>query len=186
MAGHTAALIDRLVQFVIGFVLPGGVVLFAGATGSDTVRSWFTGAQNGPTFVGFAFVILGALAVGFVVTALRYCVFEQLPLRWSGPLVAPPPDLNEAQRAQHLDTYCDLRRNHYDHYLVGSNLAVALPLGVALWKGLSPVAISWGSFITVAGLAGLSAVALCAGALSAIRRYDRKRIALVGERAPAA
>jgi len=186
MSTHTEALIDRLIQYLVGHVLPGGVVLFAIATGNPTVSAWFAGAQNGPTVMGFAFVILGALAVGFVVSALRYCVFEVLPLKWTCALVAAPPDLNEAQRATHDATYRDLRRNHYGHYLAGANLSIALPIGVALWKGLSPVPISWWAFSTVAILMAVSSVALAVGACSAIQRYDRKRIALIGERATAA
>lgn len=179
MDDRSSALTDRLVQAVMAFIVPGGVVLFAVATGSETVRAWFAGASSGPTLAGFAFVMIGALALGFVLTAVRFCVFEVI--RWGGrPLVPPAPALNESKRAECAALYLDLRRNHYDHYLASANLAVALPIGLALWKGLAAEPISWSAFLTMTGLVTIATVALAIGALNAIERYQRKRIDLVG------
>ena len=179
MADHTAALIDRLVQFVVGFIVPGGVVLFACATGSDTVRGWFEGAQNGPTFVGFAFVLLGALALGLVVMAIRFCVFEVIP--WTGrPIVPAPTPINEAARAQHVETYADLRRSHYDFYLAGANLSVAIPFGIVIWKLVASDPITWAHLLGVGGAGVVASLALAVGAIEAITRYDAKRLRLVG------
>lgn len=181
MQEHTSALIDRLIQFVLGYVVPGGVVLFALSTGSETVRAWFAGAQSGPTLVGFAFVLLGALALGFVVTAIRFCLFEVVELPWVGcTLVEPPAKIDEASRAAHAHTYADLRRSFYDMYLAGANLAVAIPASAVLWKIVCPDPISWGLLLGVWSSAAVSSVALSVGACRAIERYDEKRLRLLG------
>ncbi|MGE3509767.1 MAG: hypothetical protein AB7N65_12880 [Vicinamibacterales bacterium] len=179
MDERSSALTDRLIQGVMAYVVPGGVVLFAVATGSETVQRWFAGASSGPTLAGFAFVLTGALALGFVLNAVRYCIFEEIP--WFGRrLVEPTPPLNETKRTDCAAAYRDLRRSHYDHYLGAANLAVALPIGLALWKGLDTSGINWPSLITMSVLVAAATIALGVAAVSAITRYNRKRIDLVG------
>jgi len=174
MQDHTAALIDRLIQFLIAFVLPGGVVLFACAIGSETVRTWFAGAQSGPTLVGFAFVMLAALAIGWVVSAVRYCLFERI--RLGGRCLVPAPlAVDESKRAQQAQVYADLRRAYYDHYLATSNLAVAVPVGVTIGAMSAPSALRWWQWGGVAVATILVAVALATAACSAIERYETRR-----------
>jgi len=52
MEDRTSSLFDRLFALVIAFLVPGLVALFAVATVSPTVQSWFIGASNGPTLAG--------------------------------------------------------------------------------------------------------------------------------------
>lgn len=176
------SLFDRVYSITIAFLIPGLVVLAAIATVSQPVQSWFTGAANGPTFAGLFFVILAALALGFVVTSIRYTLFEAITIPGLGcPVVKSGPKLDHNKRKECEAAYQDIRLNHYYYYLASANLSVALPIGVAIWKGGSAPAPTWDLFGTALVLTAFATVALAVAGCSAIRRYDEKRYILLGE-----
>lgn len=177
MEADTSSLLDRVFAITIAWLAPGLVPLFAAATVNATVRTWFEGAQNGPTLAGLLFVVLGALSIGFVVTAIRYCVYEHL--RVGGRcLVGAPPALDESKRREHAAEYNDLRLQHYYHYLAYANLSVALPLAAVIWK--AGTAETWTISITVAAVAAVCTYALATAACDAVRKYDDRRVRLLG------
>lgn len=182
------SLFDRLYPITIEFLIPGMVVLFALSTVSTTVQTWFTGAATGPTFVGLLFVMFAALAIGLVVTSIRYCVFEVIPVPWHGCLVAQGPEFDHTKRKDCEAAYQDIRVNHYAYYLASANLSVALPIGIWIWKVGSHPAPTWSLFLTAIALTTIAVVALAAAGCSAERRYNEKRTILLGiiERIPAA
>lgn len=185
MNDHSSSLFDRSFGVTIAFLTPGLVALFSVATVSDTVRTWFQGAQNGPTFAGLFFVVLGALALGFVVTSVRFFIYEFIRWPWCGCLVGPAPQLNESKRKEHAAEYQDLRLQHYYHYLASTNLSIAIPVGVAIWKAGTPSAdLTSTLFGTVIVIAGFATIALGAAGCSAVRRYNDKRVRLLGVLAP--
>ena len=106
-------LFDRAYSITIGFLIPGLVVLASLATVSAPVMTWFTGAANGPTFAGLFFVVLAALALGFVVTSIRYVAFEAIPWPLKGCMVKPGPKLDHTKRKEVEAAYQDIRLNHY-------------------------------------------------------------------------
>src|SRR5689334_16381866 len=97
MSDSPVTLLDRGFSLVIAFLLPGLVLLAGIATVNPVVFAWFQGAQNGPTLVGLLFVLLGALALNIVITAVRWVLFERR-LLGVGPIVPEAPELDESQR----------------------------------------------------------------------------------------
>jgi hypothetical protein len=187
MDDWTSALFDRMVSLTMAFLVPGLVALFAVATVSPTVLAWFSGASNGPTLAGFFFVVLGAFALGLVITAIRFCLFEATPIPFANRcLVKASPQLDESKRKEFAAEYNDLRQKHYDHYLAYSNLSVAIPIGVAIWKAGSVPAPTWVLFSTVLTISVVSTLALAAAGCDAVRRYDDRRTRLLGLVRPAA
>lgn len=187
MEDRSSSLFDRVLALTIAFLVPGLVALFAVATVSETVLGWFKGASNGPTLAGFFFVVLGALALGFVITAIRYCIFEAIQVPLLGKCLVPKsPQLDESKRKEFAAEYHDLRLQHYSHYLASANLSVAIPIGVAIWKAGSVPAPTWMLFMTVLVIAGTATLALAAAACDAVRRYDDRRTRLLGVVRPAA
>jgi len=174
------ALFDRIYPITIGFLIPGMVVLFALSTVSATVQTWFTGAATGPTFVGLLFVMFAALTLGLVVSSIRYCVFEVIPVPWRGCLVEQGPQFDHTKRKDCEAAYQDIRLNHYAYYLNSANLSVALPIGVWIWKAGSNPAPTWSLFLTAIVLTTIATVALAAAGCSAVRRYNEKRAILLG------
>lgn len=180
MSESTAALFDRLIQFVLGMVLPGGVVLFAASAVDPTIRLWLVGTQAGdPNVVGLTYALLAAAALGLIVMAVRFCVFEVIP--WNGRTLVPPAAaINETARAQHAATYADLRRSYYDFYLAGANLSIAIPCGIAIWTMWTPTPIAWRAWLVVVGAGAIAALALAVGATRSLARYEARRARLLG------
>jgi hypothetical protein len=181
MSEPTTSLFDRAFAVGIAFLLPGLVALFGVAMVNDTVRSWFQGAQNGPTFAGLIFVMLAALALNVVITALRWLIFEKMSLGLLRcPWVKGSPRLNLAKRQEVEAQYIDLRHQHYYHYLAYANTAVAIPIALVAWTCFAtPVPTIW-QWLVVAALGILSTVALARAGCDAARRYDERRADLLG------
>jgi len=166
---------DRLFAVIIAFLLPGLVALFGIATGDQTVRTWFQGAQSGPTIAGFIFVLFAALALNLVITAVRWFLFEHLKFKLLGcPWVPAAPNWDEEKRRERDALYVDIRHQHYYHYLASANMAVAIPFAVLAWKIGSVPAPSWTTFIVVVLVGVGTSMVLGLAACDALRRFDRK------------
>lgn len=176
MSERSVSLFDRGFSVALAFLLPGLITLFGLATVNPTVQTWFQGAQNGPTLVGFLFVLAAALALNLVITALRWFVFEQLPGPWLGcPWVKPPAaSINLAERRLHDAVYVDLRHQFYYHYLAYANTAVAIPLAVMAWKFGSAPEPAWSTFLLVVAYASVATLVLGAAGCNAVRRFDER------------
>jgi hypothetical protein len=178
----TVTLFERLFAVTIAFVLPGMIALFGIATGNATVENWFKGAQNGPTMVGFLFVLFAALALNVVITATRWYIFEGLHLKLLRcPWVDPAPNFSQAKRKEFGDEYAALTRDHYYHYLAYANTAVAIPIAVVAWKlGYPDPQPTWWIFGSVYSTAALASWVLGRAACNAVQRFDRKAESLLG------
>lgn len=176
-----ASLFDRIFSSTIAFLLPGLAVMVGTATISPVVRAWFGGASTSPSIVGFLFVLFAALALGFIITAVRWFVFERMTW-WprTAPLVPRGQPINEAKRQELFAAYEDLRFQHYYHYLASANMAVAVPIAIAIWlvgsEPTPPAALALG--VAVGG--GLLVIVLGAAAREALARYNDRRLRLVG------
>jgi hypothetical protein len=195
MEDRSSSLFDRVWMLSIAFLLPGAVVLFSVGTINTQVQTWFIGvstgpAISGPTFAGLFFALIGALTLGFVITALRFLIFEVIPLKlWTRTcLVAKPAAFDEARRKDVAAEYHALQLNHYYHYLAMANLSVAIPIGVAIWKAGSTIPATgttsaqgptWFLFNTVIVIATIATIALARAACDAVSRYEDKRSRLL-------
>ncbi len=179
MDDRSSSLFDRIFELTIAFELPGLVPLFAYSASNDTVRRWFAGDAGGPAWAGLAFVMLSALAVGFVLTAIRFVLFEQLSLPRKNCFVGPRLAFDERQRKEHAAEYFDLRHQHYYHYLAMANLSVAIPIAAVIWKVGQTTQPGWWTFSGQTGLVLLVAAILAVAARDACRRYDQRRAELL-------
>lgn len=172
------SIFDRVFATTIAFVLPGLAVLVGAATVTPTVATWFGAASSSPTLVGFLFVLLAAVALGMVVTSVRWWIFECAHLGRFRLVQDGDTPINEQARKDHAAEYEDLRFAHYFYYLATANMAVAIPLALVIWNvGTRPdahvAAIVWIIAVPLAlvlGAAGRESLAV----------YIRKRLRLVG------
>lgn len=168
-------LFDRAFATTIAFALPGLAVLVGASTVTPVIAGWFGAAATGTTIVGFLFVVFAAIAVGMVVTALRWWIFERFHV---GPYrLVPVTDVavNEQQRTP---AYEDLRFSHYYHYLASANMAIAIPLAVLIWIiGAHP---AWQDAVVVGSIAAPVVAVLGAAGRDALARYRVKRLRLTG------
>jgi len=172
------SLFDRAFATTIAFVLPGLAVLVGAATVTPVVAAWFGAASASPSVVGFLFVLLAALALGMIVTCMRWWIFERARL---GPYRLIADDaipIDERKRTDCAAAYEDLRLSHYYHYLACANMSVAIPIAVLIWVlGADP---SWRHTGEVALIAVPVTVVLGAAGRNALARYRSKRLRLVG------
>jgi hypothetical protein len=180
MSESQTTLLDRGFSLTIAFLLPGLVTLFGFATVNPTVQTWFSGAQTGPTLVGLMFVLMAALALNLVITALRWFIFEHISWPRFGPIVPVSPVFDEQKRKDYETQFLDLRHQFYYHYLAYANTAVALPLAVVAWKLGSETAPPWDAFIAVSISAALMTVVLALAGRDAVIRYDERAKRLIG------
>jgi len=176
MNDRSSFVADQMLMLGMGFLLPGLVPLFALATVSPTVQSWFGYASAAPTLAGFFFGVLGALALGFVLTALRFTIYETS--LFGRPCWVPKATpFDESRRHERADDYRDLRQSFYYHYLASANLSVAIPLAFLIWVSGTIAQRTFDALSAVAalGLVAVATWALRGGACEAIRRYDEKR-----------
>ena len=173
MSEHAVTVLDRGFALTIAFLLPGLVLLAGTATVNPTVATWFTGAQTGPTIVGFLFVVLAALAMSMVITAIRWSIFECAWLPGC-PLIPPAPDVDLSQRKDVEAQYVDYRHQHYYYYLAHANTAVAVPLAVVAWLAVNVVTAPWWLSVSIVACTAIVSGVLGAAACDAINRYDQR------------
>lgn len=179
----SVSLYDRIFANTIAFLLPGLAVMVGAATVNPVIVTWFGGASTNPTFVGFLFVVLAALTIGILLSAVRWWIFERCAW-WPGcggeTLVPLGPPLNEAKRREHYAEYEDLRFQHYYHYLASANMAVAIPIAIATWL-IGTATTPTLSTVTSVSVSGFILVyILKSAACEALTRYERRRLNLLG------
>src|SRR5689334_10606000 len=130
---------DELAKFftpLIAWVLPGLTGLYGLSFHVPIIRVWFgTAADKDTTVGGFFFVVLASLAVGLVLSGIRWLVLEseKSPFR---RLMPPRPAFNyEKRRDEKADAaVADIRAQHFAHYLFYSNMAFALIAVFICWQ----------------------------------------------------
>ena len=128
---ESVTLLDRGFSLTIAFLLLGLITLLGAAIVVPTVQTWFIGAQTGPTLVGLLFVLLAALALNLVITAVRWFLFEFIHWPFVGSIIPTAPSFDQKNRKDLEVQFIDLRHQFYYHYLAYSNAAVAILLGAS-------------------------------------------------------
>jgi hypothetical protein len=107
---------------LIGFLLPGFMVLWGVSYSSATVRLWLTGPDATPSVGGFMFVTLASVAAGVTVSTVRWAVLDTIH-RWTG-LTQPEWDFSRLH--DRVAAYNVLNDIHYKFYLFHGNALLAL------------------------------------------------------------
>jgi hypothetical protein len=125
---------------LIAYLIPGATVLVGLLPSSPTLRTWFaTAPADAPTIGGFLYLTVASLAVGMVVSALRWVVVDTIH-RLTG-LSVPPLDFSTLGR--NVEAYVLLIEIHYRHYQFYANMLVATAISYACYRvrlgGLLPL-----------------------------------------------
>ena len=119
--------LHRVFGYVIAYVLPGYVALWGTAAAVAPLQQWllFTPEEE-PTTVRFLAAVLGSLAVGLVVSAVRCGSIDQLH-HWTG---LPHPRVEFRALEQQLSAFLVVVEHNYRYYQFYANMAVSLPFAV--------------------------------------------------------
>lgn len=168
---------DKNFGYLIAYVLPGFVLLLQLGDFSPAIRGWLhASAGSAPTVGGFLFATLASIALGLLVSTIRWALFDTLH-RHTG-LAAPK--LNFGKLQSHSDAFDRLVQYHYRYYQFYGNslitLAIcgAIPGSVWRWFGHYPIPTSL-------GFAALGLL-LFVASRDSLKKYDQRAAAMLAGR----
>lgn len=168
---------DRNFGLLIAYLLPGFVTLWGASFFSEPVRSWLGASSVGaPTVGGFLYVTVASVAVGLMVSVVRWMVVDSLHFMTG----IRKPNWDFSRLHERLGAFEGLVENHYRYYQFYSNMLVAIvftyvarQLSVGTWKGRPDW---WDVGFLVAG------VVLLVGSRDALAKYHNRAAELLGKK----
>lgn len=158
----------------IAYILPGLVVLWSASYFSESLRVWLaTAPQNMLSIGGFVYGLLGSMAAGLIVSAVRWATIDSFH-QLTG-LARPRLDYSRLQ--ENLQAFDNAVEYHYRYYQFYSNMAVALGIAiVARWQALPADGVHWRRAMVF----GLLEAVLLAGSRDALRKYYERLTDVLG------
>ena len=149
--------VEKNFGVIIAFLLPGALFLFGLSYSSDTVSAFLHqySAKDGPQIGGFLYVTLASLAVGLLLSAVRWLILD-----WSVGLTLkdkPDFDFNKFSNKDVYAAFIAIVENHYRFYQYYSNSLIALLLVMIAYcykHGFSVKAVTASAILGVALLLG--------------------------------
>lgn len=110
---------------LIAYLVPGATVLFGLSEFFPALRAWFAVAQaDAPTIGVFLYLTVASVALGMVVTAVRWAVVDTFHSLTGLSL----PNLDFSKLGTNVEAFNLLIEIHYKHYQFYSNEFVALAI----------------------------------------------------------
>lgn len=167
---------DKNFGIAIAYLIPGFVVLWGASYFSPTINGWLGPGGSGgePTIGAFLYVLLGSLAAGLGVSALRWAMIDTL--HHATGVKRPALDFSSLQ--EKLESFVLIVEANYRFYQFYANMFVAIFITgacrIGAFGNLGGIGIWTVAFLT-------EAVLLAGSRDSLIRYYDRAKD-LLGER----
>ena len=118
-------LTEKNFGIAIAYVIPGFVVLWGASYHSPTVSGWV--GSDGASIGSFLYVLLGSLAAGLLISALRWATIDSL--HHATGVTSPSLDFSSLQNK--LDSFVLIVEGNYRYYQYYANMFVAiLVLGI--------------------------------------------------------
>lgn len=168
-------LTDKNFGIAIAYLIPGFLVLWGVSYFSPTIRGWLepSGLATTPTLGSFLYVLLGSLAAGLIVSALRWATLDTF--HHATGLTAPA--LNFSALPKNLEAFILIVEANYRFYQFYSNACVALFIAVICRLVAIGNLGGVGSWLAGTLIEGV----LLAGSRDSLRRYYTRAAALLGE-----
>jgi len=165
-SGRVMDNIHRNFGLVIAFLLPGLVALWGISSFSPTLTNWLAATPGRePTVGSFLYVALASLAIGLIVSAVRWSVVDTLHHATG----IKYPDFDFSRLQANLDAFVLSVEWYYRYYQFYANMFVAV-LCVAACRLTSGENASFGNW---AGVVLLDSILFAASRDSLARYYSR-------------
>jgi len=106
----------------IAYVVPGFVALWGASFIEPSLGPWLMAAgSSGLTVGSFVYVLLGSVAAGLVVSAVRWAIVDSVH-RWTG---VKPPRWRLSELQEKLQAFEGLVEQHYRHYQFYANTLIS-------------------------------------------------------------
>lgn len=153
---------------LIAYLVPGVTVLVGAGQLMPELRPWLAlSAEQSPTIGGFLYLTVAAIAVGMVVSAVRWAVIDTIHA-WTG---LPLPSLDFGRLGENVDAFSLLIEIHYRHYQFYANMLVATLAAYACYRFQTPPPPSVG--LLDGGVAALLMV-FAAASRDTLAKYYRR------------
>lgn len=160
---------------VIAFWLPGFILLWGLSYSSDEISALLGrgGNADDPTVGGFLYVTLASLALGMLISAVRWMLVDQFIYRFTG-LKYDPVDFSKLKEKDTFAAFSGIIENHYRHYQYYSNTLVAIVAALLTYRissnGGMPVSM-WLALLLII-------VALALASRDSLKKYHERTAAL--------
>ena len=160
---------DKNFGVIIAFLLPGFILLWGLSYSSVEVATWLAkaSATDSPSVGGFLYATLASLALGLLISAIRWAAFDNILL-----IGLPAIDFSKLKDKDVFSAFTGVVENHYRYYQYYSNTLVAVILGFASYaRYQKPTATMW--FIMV-----VTAVILLLASRDCLKKYRQRAAAI--------
>jgi hypothetical protein len=165
---------DKNFGVIIAFLLPGFLFLWGLSYSSTDIATWLarSTADHAPTVGGFLYATLASLAIGLLISAVRWLVIDHIH-EWTG---VPYPDLNftNLKDKDRYAAFVGAVENHFRYYQYYSNTLISAICAFICYlctKG-NPSLKIWVATIAIT-------IALFLGSRDALKKYyDRAKAIL--------
>lgn len=171
--------LERHFGLIIAFLLPGFTCLWGLSGIYPSLVTWLAAEPTRePSIGGFLYIVLGSLAVGLVVSAIRWATIDRLHHATG----VPSPDLNFTRLTQNLAAYQLAVEHNYRYFQFYANMAVA----VLIFAICRQSALGLWPFSRQLGIIALEGILLAASRDCLRRYYGRVTLVLGTTRPPEA
>jgi hypothetical protein len=129
---------DKNFGVIIAFLIPGFMLLWGLSFSSNTISVWLvkSSATDAPTVGGFLYAILASLALGLLISAIRWLLVDHF-LYYFTCLKRTEIDFSKLKDKDAFKAFQGVVENHYRYYQYYSNTLVAVGVSFLayLWKG---------------------------------------------------
>lgn len=116
---------------LIAYLVPGATALFGISEFYPPLRSWFAVAPvDAPTIGGFLYLTVASVALGMVVSAVRWAVVDTFH-RITG---LPIPPLDFSKLGRNVEAFNLLIEIHYRHYQHNANMLIATAIAYVSYR----------------------------------------------------
>jgi hypothetical protein len=158
--------LDLNFGLIIAFLLPGFVFLFGISLSFEDVSLSLTTTATKETTVGaFLLVMLASIAIGLMVSAVRWMVIDQL-LTCTG-IKAPVLDFSRLQQDSIRSAFLVIVENHYRYYQYYANTLVSVIAALAAYIFYGNESVSWVAWLVIMFIL----LALFLGARDSLKKY---------------
>ncbi len=166
---------DKNFGVIIAFLLPGFLFLWGLSYSFEEVAAWLlkSGSNQAPTVGGFLYATLASLALGLLISAVRWLIIDHLH-QWTG---VRHPNMNFAnlKDKDRFAAFLGAVENHYRYYQYYANTLIALIGAFVIYLFLGKQKPSVTMWLITIGIV----VALFFGSRDALKKYFDRASAIL-------
>lgn len=167
---------DKNFGVVIAFLLPGFLFLWGLSFSNDEVGKWLakSAEDDAPTVGGFLYATLASLALGLLISAVRWLIIDHL--LWLIGVYDPGINFANLKDKDRYAAFLGAVENHYRYYQYYANTLVAIIGALIIYLIVGTEKPSLPVWVTAAAIM----VALFLGFRDALKKYFDRAHAILG------